>query len=739
MRRALPFWALLSIGALACSPGGPTRLETCFDLVEETAVARLEAEAGRIVPDAPEAHRHLLSGFSRPETDGRGEAFVWSVGEEARLGFFLFEPRPLELRFSARPLRFPGAPPQRIEFASGERSLATVELTPARGEYKVELPAEALTSGANVLTLRPAWHRPPAEVIEGSTDRRSLAVAWYGFAFGPGAAPKPRLDTEAGLLELPAGLEVSYYLRLPAKSHLRFERLSFRGGGRLEVFFEEEGEEERLLAELAETQVDEAVAFGLEAGRLARLTLRSRGPDNAVAALFSPTVEARVPVEVEARVPVEAPAPPEPPPPPSRPDVVFYLIDTLRADHLGCYGYAGGTSPAIDAFAEDALVFERSVAQSSWTKASVASIFTGLGPRVHAANGRGDRLSGEAETMAEILARESYATAAFVTNPNVTETFGFDQGFEHFHYLGAGADAEEVRREVMGWLEARDDARPLFLYVHTLDPHSPYTPPAEYRERFAPGVAPEVGSKTHIDDLQAGRRAVNAEELAGLRAVYDAEIAWNDMSFGAFLDDLRRLDVYDDALIALLSDHGEEFYEHGNFTHGRSLHGESLRVPLVVRFPGGEPRGRVALPVAHLDLLPTLVAHLGLEAPSDLPGRDLAAVAEMARDPLEAAGALRAIHSYLHLDGPARASVREGRYKMIHQLAGGELVWPRLYDLEFDPGELEELSESHPVRAGHLATVQRRHLFHGGAGLEAEAAVVDEELRQSLRALGYVQ
>lgn len=700
------------------------------DLVEALAHAQTRVELRNVDFGTSEARPLLLEGWApAEETDPRGETFVWALGEVSTIELFLLEPRPLELRFACRPFRFPGAPPQTLEVRIGEVSVVRLELAPKLAEYEVTVPAEALQAGRNVLSLHHGSSHRPRDVVPGSRDDRPLAAAWDWLRLGSAesAVTAPRADLERGLLALPAGAEVSYFLPLNPESTLVAERVGLRGGARLEVVLEPDGGPPGRLALIDDSE--EAWRVELPAAELARLSLRALGSSEGEAsvALVRPEV-----VSITEAAPVEPPTAPATVA--ERPDVVVYLIDTLRADHLGCYGYGRGTTPAIDAFAAEALLFEQMVAQSSWTKASVASIFTGLWPRDHAANTRADKLGDAATTLAERLHESGYATAAFVTNPNVTESFGFDQGFEEFRYLGAISDAEMVRQEVMAWLDARRDARPLFLYVHTLDPHSPYLPPEEQRRRFAPEVADVLatGGKAHLDDLQAGRVPVTETELARVRALYDAEIAFADWSFGRFLDDLRQRGRYEPALVALVSDHGEEFHEHGDFTHGRNLHVESLHVPLIVKPPGGGTPARVAAPVQHVDLLPTILTAAGLPVPAGLEGRDLLAVAR---------GAVgeRRIFSYLHLDGPARASVRAGLWKLLEQLDGEQLIWPRLYDLATDAGERVDLAEMRTVRTGFLAAALRRRLASTGVALDAETAIVDESLRESLRALGYVQ
>ena len=447
-----------------------------------------------------------------------------------------------------------------------------------------------------------------------------------------------------------------------------------------------------------------------------------------------------------------------------RPDVVVYLVDTLRADHLGCYGYPLPVSPHVDAFARDGLLFEHTLAQSSWTRSSVASMITGTVPTVHGVHGRDDALAGGALTLAEVLSAAGYETAAFVTNRSVGPTFGFQQGFDTFEFFqrqeteALYPKSDVVNREIFAWLDA-GPRRPFLLYVHTMDPHAPYAPPPATRRELAAGVRQpqlsaeqeaafaellagpagrfgtpseqaRLGSVPWLEALRSGVIPATPAITADMRSLYDAEIAFNDRSFGALLERLRRDGVYEDALIVFVADHGEEFDDHGSWSHGATLFQEQLRVPLILKFPGGELRGRRPKSRAqHVDLLPTVLDVLSLPIPGGLDGRSLLAEIDTAA-PAERPG-----YSHLDLDGAQAASLALGRHKLICGNPFGSAC--RLYDLESDPGETTDLSAQLPVLRGYLA-VRMRDYRTGTGGLEAPEVEVDPELRRRLEALGYL-
>lgn len=454
-------------------------------------------------------------------------------------------------------------------------------------------------------------------------------------------------------------------------------------------------------------------------------------------------------------------------------NVIVYLIDTLRADHLGVYGYDRGTSPRIDAVAADGVVFDLALAQSSWTRPSVASIFTGLDPMAHGTNGRDDSLDRDAESIAKLFRGGGRQTAAFVTNGNVAPTFGFDEGFEHFEFLKERRtrqihqSSDEVNRRLFPWLRAAASTRPFFLYVHTTDPHAPYTPPAPYRRRFAP----EIRHPDLIMPLQLFRRPdrLDGVDLEAVRddfvALYDAEIAFNDHNFGVLIDELRRLGLYDDTLIVVLSDHGEEFMDHGGWAHGKTLYGEQLRVPLIVKFPDDWMAGaRVSRIARHVDVLPTLLDAVDLAVPRGIDGATLMTelahrarraegeggdprdgrpgmTEQKARPPAGGAGlASPRSFAYLDLDGRLFHSLTTPSHHLIvgrvtpHR--GGQA---ELYDIGSDPGQQRNLARLEPVRTGYLVGLLKRWRFTAETRLSPLQVEVDEELRERLRALGYIQ
>jgi choline-sulfatase len=423
--------------------------------------------------------------------------------------------------------------------------------------------------------------------------------------------------------------------------------------------------------------------------------------------------------------------------PTSRPNVIVYLVDTLRADHLGCYGAVTGASPHIDAFAAENALFAAAVAQSAWTRPAVTSLLTGLDPRRHGVEQRLHKVPEALDMLPEALQREGYQTAAFVTSAVVTAQFGFGQGFDLFRQRGKESieptrpTSEWVHEQAVRWLGRRDRDRPFFLFLHSLDPHMPYTPPEPFRRRLAAHADPRAGAKDRVVALRDGALPASPGDEDELGALYDAEIAANDAAFGRLIASLRELDLYDDLLLVFVSDHGEEFLDHGGWEHGATLYQEQLHIPFLLRAPAGLGAGRVVTTaVRQVDLAPTVLDILGKQIPAGMDGRSLVPLLRGASPPPVPAFAS------LDLDGRRIESVALDDRKLILTLAHDRLrPGLELYSLAADPAEGRNLAAEDPAAVRRLLPLLRR----AKVAPEVEQVPLDAELERELRALGYLR
>jgi arylsulfatase A-like enzyme len=439
---------------------------------------------------------------------------------------------------------------------------------------------------------------------------------------------------------------------------------------------------------------------------------------------------------------------------PPRPNLVLVSIDTLRADHLTAYGYERPTSPAISRLADDGVLFEQAFSQSPKTATSHMSLLTGVYPPAHRVANWGERrvrrLSEDVPTLATMLARSGYRTAAHTDGGNVSARLGFDQGFERYlEHRGAGTVFEGARKALDRFVEADGAAgrAPFFLFVHTFEVHDPYVPPAEYAAEFVdPSYSGSiVGSQEELDRLASGRSywashdeywkrvdRTDPADIQHLQDLYDAGILYTDAQFGSFMDHLRRLDLDAETIVVVLSDHGEEFLEHGGFLHN-SLFQEILHVPLILRFPASLdlPAGRRIQTIVRLvDVVPTLLEAMGLPAPEHLQGQSLMPLI------FGGEGPTRPVFSQW-LAGGRIVALRDGDWKYI-RIKRQE----QLFDLSEDPGESADRRSVRPEILARLQSEVEEIIGDSYAFAEAQTPArppsLDEETRKQLEALGYL-
>jgi arylsulfatase A-like enzyme len=402
----------------------------------------------------------------------------------------------------------------------------------------------------------------------------------------------------------------------------------------------------------------------------------------------------------------------------SAPLAIIFLVDTLRADHTTPYGYGRDTTPELKRFSRDAVVFEQAIVQASWTKPSVASILTSLLPGRHLAVQLRDPLESGHVTLGEMLQAKGYATGAAIANSVIYSAGNnFEQGFDSFSGLhdAEGRASKEVPAgpvmdEALRFLDSRRGL-PTFLYVHTMDPHVPYLPPPPFDRKFEPHPKP---GHPGVDPRTDYKEPADRERLI---AQYDGDIAYGDQEFGRFLDELKKRGLYDRALIVFMADHGEEFLDHGQWLHGRSVFDELVRIPLIVKFPRSRDAGkRVRQQVQSVDVLPTVLAELGLPVPAPpvVAGRPLQNVVRGgAPEP-------PAVSEISHR-GHVAHGMRTGRDKYIQSFS------PREAELYFD------LIRDPKEQTSRLAeNGERVRLLRAGV----EAAMVPDPFRRHLRALG---
>lgn len=472
-----------------------------------------------------------------------------------------------------------------------------------------------------------------------------------------------------------------------------------------------------------------------------------------------------------------------------RPNIILVIVDTLRPDYVSAYGHEGNITPNLDLLADWGTRYENLIAQSSWTKPSIATILTGLYPSTHRAIGKPDVLPHGVETLAETMRAAGYRTGGIVTNINLSPLFQFDQGFDDYrylgpvHYLGAGEtssrllayllirlirerflsgmmyfrhfyqDAGVVNETVFDWLSRQAGGR-FFLVIHYMEPHDPYF------EHPYNGVGIARVRDPDPDAAMAGR----------MRELYEGEIAYWDEHFGRLLAFLRERGLYDETLIAVTADHGEEFHEHGGWWHGTTLYEEVVRLPLIVKWPrsGPWPRApyappvedteesdtgpnvgrrieparawpRVVAPIVRtIDIAPTILQAAGVPVPAAVQGLSL--LTDPAARPKSDGWAF----AEENFEGNVLYMTRTPGAKWITANPGNPrgLAERELYDLEADGAETENLADDPDyadvwpeLEAGLRRT---RDLAESAAVAGAQVEIGSDDL-DWLRALGYVE
>jgi arylsulfatase A-like enzyme len=414
-----------------------------------------------------------------------------------------------------------------------------------------------------------------------------------------------------------------------------------------------------------------------------------------------------------------------------KPSLVLITIDTLRADHLGAYGYFRDTSPHIDRFAREALLFERAVAPMATTLPSHVSILTSTYPVRHGilSNFRffkqplvtGDQL----QTAAQLLRAEGYATAAFTSSSPLSAETGIGAGFDTFHGPPAYEThdrrvewrAEETVDHAMAWLEGATS--PFFLWVHLFDPHHPYAPPPPHDRAFSDDPALfEFLERYHFPRRHHARSARETN-------LYDGEIRYTDEQVGRFLEKLGSMGLYERAVIVLTADHGEGLMQHGFPRHG-VIWNEQVLVPLIFRFPGG-PTGRRDALASLIDILPTLAGHGGLPLRTEqFDGIDL----------LEKQRSSALSQRRVRGDS-AQFTLMEPNWKYWYLRNGRD----RLYDLVSDPHEMTNVIGSAPAVEARLRQEIARLIetSRKRSTLPVREEEIPEEVRRRLEELGYTE
>ena len=610
------------------------------------------------------------------------------------------------------------------------------------GEGRVDLTGIELRE----VPWKERWERDVSEVIRAHRPGDPVPEGWRGRRL---VSASLLYDLRPSVIHLP-GESLLFTIRVPSgepvfragvgpwSGELRIHRgrrmeLALRIGGETAHVVEQAVPERFLDCPWTELEVD------LSPWRGQTVELELAGEGDVACVWGSPTIVDR---QVE----------------PERPNVILVSIDTVRADHMGVYGYALDTTPNIDRFAHSAILFEDMTAQAPYTLPSHVSMFSGQFPSVHGVQGSEDRSSSaRTPALAEILGEYGYYTKAIVGGGYVSARFGFDRGFDSFLPIDPIRHRHswffetwiEERPEQMSpeladrllvaelprWL--REDAtEPFFLFVHTYAVHAFESPP-EYLEPFEEECTTDWNDiRPYVHTGLRNNDPLSEEQAAHLVHCYDASLRYTDEMIGRLLDLLKEIGIDERTIVVLTSDHGKEILDRGSIQHGRTLYGELVQVPLIVRIPD-TPARTIEAPAMHIDLAPTILAALGIPADPRMQGMDL-----LGAEPRPS----RTVWSEVDTDLAMYALRDPGGWKLIHRPSRNESPIPdatawELYDLHADPDEQQDLSRVEEQRLKRMqqtlldlrSSLERLGESLGAAG-ESE---LDEQTKEQLIRLGY--
>ncbi len=407
------------------------------------------------------------------------------------------------------------------------------------------------------------------------------------------------------------------------------------------------------------------------------------------------------------------------------PNVISIGVDTLRPDHLGCYGYERRTSPNIDWLAGEGVLFENTISQCPWTLPSFATLFTSLYPTQHGAGTLRNKMRTSFPTLATLLSEAGYTTGGIISAPVLSSATGIARGFQHYD-VGEESlfrTADEVTARALEWIDS-GHGRPFLLFLHYWDPHDPYGPPPPYDTAFDPSYEGKLGNTVTLRSLAIGSAAqvgftlsedsssIDERDRAHVVALYDGEIAFADSMIGELLRGLKERDLRENTIIVLLSDHGEEFFEHNGVGHGHTFYNEVIRATLVMACPEVIPGNRrVTEQVRLLDVTPTILDLLGLASDPGFEGVSLVPLIENRGALAGTDGMLfppRAAYSEGIREGPEKKAVIIYPWKLIYEISStGE----ELFNLGQDSAESENLIDEHREVAAPLEELLTRALF----------------------------
>ena len=737
-----------------------------IDLIELESVAdKGWDDADRSALDIRD-DRYFGFGWYRPGKGADGTIERWMGARAGSIDFLLNRTRPLRIRLRLSPPRGAAVPTQRLRTYWNGYDLGVAELGDDVQILELRIPKKFQRVGPNRLELLPKiWVDELRLNSAGRTRNISVALREMEFVRPDGkreTAPGPALRLDAGSIVQRPGSVLSYsFPGLEGEAHLTGKGRFTSGVGpnpgqglaSLQLHLTNEtGETETVWqrSNRASAGGPEFI-FDIDLSDLGSgyfsvsITLHRRGSENVAADVVWETLEIRTESDPPTAKPDEEQAP-------NRPNILLVLFDTLRADHTEAYGAQNVSTPNIARLSSEGGTFLEAYAPSSWTRSSVATLLSGTNITYHKTLRETSVLSPDVEYLPEILKRHGYRTACISFNGHLRRKWGFGRGFDTLQELGTErpallrkypspeAYAEHIWEEYLR--PATEGSAPYFIYLHELDPHGPYEAPPPYNTMYpAPyrGWAEVVGRDIHL--VRAHLTRLEQADYEYLNAQYRGEISFMDAYLGTLLERLEMSGQMENTLVVFLSDHGEEFGEHGGVGHAVTLHNEVLKVPYIWMWKGTIQAGvRIQETVGLIDFTPTVLDFLSIPAPEATQGRSLMRLLEGH----DAHAQSPPIFFSLGKDGDRSwRGVQIGDWKLIRHAVFGTPHY-ELFDLATDPKEFANLWGSEAVIGAALRQVLDRQIQSDeGSSPIAPLYLQEEELNpqevEQLKNLGYLR
>lgn len=427
-----------------------------------------------------------------------------------------------------------------------------------------------------------------------------------------------------------------------------------------------------------------------------------------------------------------------------RPNIILISLDTLRADHLSCYGYSRNTSPYMDEFAKDSVMFQNTYVHSPWTLPSHVSMLYSLNSANHQIYYSTQKIDASLPSIASFLKKYGYITYGLTGGGFVSSIFGFSKGFDWYENPVGGSvpdEAGQLYRYASNWLAENKDKQ-FFLFLHTFQIHGPYNPPKPWNEAFLDDQAKwgRIGLsnflKEHGEDYQFTEKEKN-----NIVALYDADILYTDEMFiNPLLSHLKKLGIYDNTLIIITADHGEEFYEHKGWLHSKTLYEELLRVPLLIKFPGSEYKGtRIKTKCRSIDIMPTILDVVSVNYDENsIDGKSLMHLV-LGKESGDRIYISDLAFKDIPVPCPAIVASNRENLKFIFEKSKTGIKNIEIYDLDKDKYEKKNLYPRHNEIAGEVkGALDEYYEIRMRTKRKIENLKLDEKMKEKLRALGYL-